>query len=254
MSSFKLQIKGWEDGERVDKILEKPDRWQLHSADQVIMHIDDMQVVINQKPHEVTAKKLGVGACAWEGEMLLAAYLMSAVPAHRYTGMRVLELGSGPGLAGLLAAKLGARVVITDKAVVVPLISENIALNGIGHTPTPSCSGTAEAEALEWGAPGYEDVVRTLASRKPELVLAADCCYIDQDGESPSTPHFIAACRGLCGPDTRVLVSFELRSNAVKETFLAEAAKAFTQVRRVPVSSLPKCYRVEYIELYELKP
>ena len=29
-----------------------------------------------------------------------------------------------------------------------------------------------QAEALEWGAPGYEDVVRTLASRKPELVLA----------------------------------------------------------------------------------
>jgi hypothetical protein len=27
---------------------------------------------------------------------------------------------------------------------------------------------------LEWGAPGYEDVVRTLASRKPELVLAGD--------------------------------------------------------------------------------
>ena len=37
-------------------------------------------------------------------------------------------------------------------------------------------------------------------------------------------------CAGLCGPDTRVLVSFELRSSAVKETFLAEAAKAFTQV------------------------
>jgi hypothetical protein len=38
-------------------------------------------------------------------------------------------------------------------------------------------------------------------------------------------------CRaGLCSADTRVLVSFELRSSAVKETFLAEAAKAFTQV------------------------
>jgi hypothetical protein len=35
MSTLKLQIKGWEDGERIDKILEKPDRWQLHSADQV---------------------------------------------------------------------------------------------------------------------------------------------------------------------------------------------------------------------------
>ena len=76
--------------------------------------------------------------------LLLLLLLAAAAPAPRYTGMRVLELGSGPGLAGLLAAKLGARVVITDKAVVVPLISENIALNGIGHTPTPSCSGTAE--------------------------------------------------------------------------------------------------------------
>jgi hypothetical protein len=35
MTTLKLQIKGWEDGERVDKMLEKPDRWQLHSADQV---------------------------------------------------------------------------------------------------------------------------------------------------------------------------------------------------------------------------
>jgi hypothetical protein len=39
-------------------------------------------------------------------------------------------------------------------------------------------------------------------------------------------------CAGLCSADTVVLVSFELRSSAVKETFLAEAAKAFTQVRQ----------------------
>jgi predicted nicotinamide N-methyase len=58
--------------------------------------------------------------------------------------MSVIELGSGPGLAGLLAAKLGAKVVITDKYVVLPLIEENIKLNGISHTPTATCSGTAE--------------------------------------------------------------------------------------------------------------
>jgi len=39
---------------------------------------------------------------------------------------------------------------------------------------------------------------------------------------------------GLCnGGETRVLVSFELRSSAVKETFLREAHKAFSQVRRL---------------------
>lgn len=53
-----------------------------------------------------------------------------------------------------------------------------------------------QADELEWGAPGAEERVQRLASMKPDLVLAADCCYIDQDGESPSTPHFIQACKG----------------------------------------------------------
>ncbi|KAF8071200.1 Vcpkmt [Scenedesmus sp. PABB004] len=254
MTTLRLTVKGWEDGEPVERELERPDRWALHAAEQVTMTIDDLSVTINQRPHAVTAKKLGVGACAWEGEMLLAAFLLSDAPRHRYTGMRVVELGSGPGLAGLLAARLGAQVVITDKAVVLPLIRENIALNGLRDTPTGHSSGTAEAEELEWGAPGCDAIVARLASRRPELVLAADCCYVDQDGQSPSTPHFVAAARGLCHGGTRVLVSFELRSSAVKETFLAEARSAFSRCTRVPLSRLPRCYRVEHIELYELHP
>lgn len=49
MSVLRLKIKGWEDGEPVERWLEKPDRWQLHSADQVTLVIDDMEVTINQK-------------------------------------------------------------------------------------------------------------------------------------------------------------------------------------------------------------
>lgn len=63
--------------------------------------------------------------------------------------MTVIELGSGPGLAGLLAAKCGAQVVITDKAVVLPLIEENIRLNGLSVTPTASCSGTAAVRVCQ---------------------------------------------------------------------------------------------------------
>jgi hypothetical protein len=149
---------------------------------------------------------MGVGACAWEGEMLLAAYLLSewhclikqhkvcfyprvsstwqlnsvasaaagtlyrgssapwylygsypcavcswkllltsvpslhmldsclshaaaATPRHRYTGMSIIELGSGPGLAGLLAAKLGAQVVITLEDVVLPPIDLSLCMS-----------------------------------------------------------------------------------------------------------------------------
>jgi hypothetical protein len=78
-----------------------------------------------------------------------------AAPSHHYRGLTVVELGSGPGLAGLLAARLGARVVITDKAVVCPLIAENIALNGLSHTPTAGCSGTAEVLAASAGWPSH---------------------------------------------------------------------------------------------------
>lgn len=86
------------------------------------------------------------------------------------------------------------------------------------HTHRPSHEGQAWAEAgiLHWGAPGWMDGVRLLAAPPGvDLVLAADCCYIDQDGESPSTPAFVETCAGLCGPDTLVLVSFERRSPEV---------------------------------------
>lgn len=56
----------------------------------------------------------------------------------------MIELGSGPGLAGLLVAKLGAQVLMTDIGKVLPLIRENIQLNGLTSTPTATCSGTAE--------------------------------------------------------------------------------------------------------------
>lgn len=49
MSSLRLKIRGWEDGEPVERWLDKPDRWQLHSADQVTLVIDDVEVTIHQK-------------------------------------------------------------------------------------------------------------------------------------------------------------------------------------------------------------
>lgn len=76
---------------------------------------------------------------------------------------------------------------------------------------------------------------------------------VDQDGVSPSTEAFVRTCRALCGPATTVLVSFELRSSAVKDAYVAEAGACFSRVERLSKAALPKCYQVEHIELYRLQ-
>jgi len=66
---------------------------------------------------------------------------------HGYKGYRVLELGSGPGLSGILIAHLGANVTLTDLASVVPITRHNAELNAVD----PSVQGSLNVEELEWG-------------------------------------------------------------------------------------------------------
>jgi hypothetical protein len=52
------------------------------------------------QPHAITARKMGVGACMWEGELVLAAYLGGRVAGARARacGGRVCAaVPSGPG-------------------------------------------------------------------------------------------------------------------------------------------------------------
>ncbi|GFR43932.1 hypothetical protein Agub_g5070 [Astrephomene gubernaculifera] len=253
MEGLSITVKGWEDGQRFERQLETTDRWVLHAADELTLTLSDgNSVTIKQQPKAINATRIGVGACVWEGELFLAAYLAS-LPLYRYIGARVVELGSGPGLVGILMAKMGAKVHITDIPRVLPLIEANIEANGVGlQQRRGAAAGFAVCEALEWGTEGYEAAAGRLAAERVDWCVAADCCYIDQEGTSPSTPHFVRTCALLCGPTTRCLVCFELRSSEVRRVFEQEAGRAFEKVERLPPHTLPKPCQVEHILLYEL--
>ena len=61
----------------------------------------------------------------------------------QFEGKRVLEIGCGPGLPGLLAAKLGARVHLTDYVDrVLELANLNVAGNG--------CTEAVSVHRLDW--------------------------------------------------------------------------------------------------------
>lgn len=72
MSVLRLKIKGWEDGEPVERWLDRPDRWQLHAADQVTLVLDDMEVVINQKVRQQQRQQLRWRHQQWRQQQLAA--------------------------------------------------------------------------------------------------------------------------------------------------------------------------------------
>ncbi|TFY80064.1 hypothetical protein EWM64_g3949 [Hericium alpestre] len=75
----------------------------------------------------------GCGGIAWPaGEQILSSYIAQR-GLNSLSGTNVIELGSGTGLVGLVAARLGAHVWITDQMPLVPFMQRNIALNGLSN-------------------------------------------------------------------------------------------------------------------------
>ncbi|KAI9063383.1 hypothetical protein FKP32DRAFT_1592443 [Trametes sanguinea] len=140
----------------------------------------------------------GCGGIAWPAGEVLASYISRR---GSLQGKNVLELGSGTGLVGLVAGKLGARVWITDQAPLLGIMKQNVSLNGLD-----SCVSVAE---LNWGEPIPESLP------KPDLILAADCVYFE-----PAFPLLVKTLADLVHePSTEVLFCYKKRRKADKRFF-----------------------------------
>eukprot|EP00877_Chromochloris_zofingiensis_P010190 jgi/Chrzof1/5424/Cz16g02150.t1 len=256
---MRISIEGWEENQLVKGWLDGPDRAQTQAAELLTVELQAGQTVtIKQNPTALKGQRVRVGACAWDGALVLSAYL-NAQPSGSFEGLRCVELGAGVGLAGLVLAKLGARVVLTDQPQCIAFANMNIAKNWLRpNMPRKTqehqhAIGQAEAVPLQWGAPGYLDVVAALSKEPVDVVIATDCIYPDPDGSVPSSEHFMTACAGLCNYSTRVLVTFEARSDELRSALLAAAHAKFSRIQRIPKSDLPVPYRTEHIEMYEMQ-
>lgn len=130
-------------------------------------------------------QKLG-GDIVWRGAYVLAHELCRQ--SERLRGVEALELGAGSGLAGAVAAHLGARVVVSDgDPAEVPQLEANAALL------TEACPGAVFAAVVEWGAAAAVDAARTstrLRERGFDLILGSDVVYMPQ--HIPSLAESIA--------------------------------------------------------------
>ena len=113
---------------------------------------------------------LGVAGSVWDGGKELACELVDAARIGNCAGQRVIELGAGPGIAGIAAACNGAQVIVTDLDFCVQLMQENIRHN---QALINQSGGSASAMALDWNDP----VPASIRDRPFDFVLGADVSY-----------------------------------------------------------------------------
>lgn len=115
--------------------------------------------------------ELGPGGALWAAGASLAT-LVSREEALLGGGMSkpsILELGSGTGAAGLAFAATGAKVLLTDRQSVLPLLRLNVDLN---KDLLSLVGGSADIGEFDWLSPP-EEILR----QHFDLVIGADLVY-----------------------------------------------------------------------------
>ncbi len=83
--------------------------WRILHTGAILSHADEERFLRGEE------RRLPYGIVLWPAAIALA----HEVASRTFEGKRVLELGAGTGLPGIIAASLGARVVQTDRQEVV---------------------------------------------------------------------------------------------------------------------------------------
>ena len=158
------------------------------------------------------------GGALWTAGLALSRYLEHVHACGTLRGKRVLELGCGTGLAGLVAAALGADVVLTDIASVLPLLRKNAAANAVAIA-RGGFGGSASVQELTWGStPVASDYGACF-----DLVIAADVVY-----EPVHVPLLLGVLGDLLeGGAPAALVGFDRRGRHGLKAFLATARAQF---------------------------
>lgn len=166
--------------------------WKILHTGAILSHADEQRFLGGEQP------AVPYGIVLWPAAIALAHEIAS----RPFAGRRVLELGAGTGLPGIVAASLGARVVQTDRQeVALHVCRQNAERNGVT---------AIEHRAADWTA--WED--RALY----EHILGADILYADG-----LHPHLRRIFEANLAPGGSILVSDPFRKGSIA---LLEAMEA----------------------------
>ncbi|KAH7669207.1 Lysine methyltransferase protein [Dioscorea alata] len=157
------------------------------------------------------------GAVMWDSGVVLGKFLEHAVDSGKLSlkGKKVVELGSGCGLVGCIAALLGGDVILTDLPDRLKLLRRNVESNLGGG----GVRGNADVKELTWG----DELDFEFIDPLPDFVLGSDVIYSES-----AVMDLLSTITQLCGGNTTIFLAGELRNDAVLNYFLEAAVEEFT--------------------------
>lgn len=195
----------------------------------------------------------GTGGTVWDGSTVLAKYLEASL-ADALSGLTVLEVGCGVGVAGLAAAALGAgHVILTD----LPYALDNT--RAVVKANAASVPGRISVVELDWTAPQpldadvilgadvvwVADLIPPLVDTLRELTQAAT------EGGADEAKHPLAAS-DVTGVGPLVLLAHQTRSAANDELLFSLLRPDFA-VGTVPASCLHPDFSCDAIRVLEIQ-
>jgi predicted nicotinamide N-methyase len=158
--------------------------------------------------------QVSTGSTVWGGGVVLQRYI-ETLGADFWAGKRVIELGTGTGLGGITAARLGAAdVLVTDRDASVLELAEANAGANLGAR----ASSTFRTSLLEWGpAPMDGSSVEPAYTQPWDVVIGADLTY-----NRDAWPLLVDTIKRLQAPV--ILTASERRPNELQslQQFLSE--------------------------------
>lgn len=180
-----------------------------------------------------TTGEAEAGSWVWDCALVLAHWLDTPTwCCSSLRGKRIVELGAGTGLPGLVAALLGAEVILTDKKALLPGLERNVTANNLGTR--------VSVQELEWG----KDCSHL--SPPVDMVLMSDLVY-----DPKLMPALCQTLLDLSDAHTEILLAYELRAGTT-ECF-REFQKRGLRWSKVPNGDLHPDWNSEDIGVFRIR-
>jgi len=202
------------------------ERWQHHMESECKLSFFDFEFELMQDP-----KSNDLGTTVWDCSIVLCKWLENhrnkrgIFQQKQMSGKRVLELGAGTGLLGLVLAKMGCHVTLTDLDAMVPLLQTNVDVNKIRMKSQGFNYGSAQVKTLQWG---NKEHIESL-SDSYAFIFGSDCIY-----EESVLPVLFETVLKCSSKKTVIVFANEKRNISIHERFIQLSDQLNFHVKIIP--------------------